>query len=156
MRRNASKDANQDELMEMMRLYGLSVYNIRQPVDLVVASSVTRFACMVEVKNPQQKRRDRRLTRIQMGFFNGWAGYFVVLQALEEAIALASVLNFPAEEFERYKLNSGGSHAAAEYCNDEMIAYFQDVYGGVPLEQLTGWRWHQYNGFCESGRAQAA
>jgi hypothetical protein len=68
MRRAARVDANQDQIVSVLRAAGAVVWIIGLPVDLLVGYKNHTF--LVEVKTDSKKR----LTKLQAEFFENWCG----------------------------------------------------------------------------------
>ena len=138
MRYAARKDENQDEITDALRKSGLRVQIIREPCDLAVCAD-NRLHVYVEVKNPQQKRRTQRLTEREMAFYTGWPGDYIVVRTTDEALALSQKMRLPLNMGAKVTDRDGNTIFIAtvdlaEYCDREMRAYFDDIYGGIPEE----------------------
>ena len=68
MRRAARVDANQEQIVSVLRAAGAVVWIIGLPVDLLVGYKNHTF--LVEVKTDSKKR----LTKLQAEFFENWCG----------------------------------------------------------------------------------
>jgi hypothetical protein len=68
MRRAARVDANQDQIVSVLRAAGAYVWIIGLPVDLLVGYKNHTF--LVEIKTDSKKR----LTKLQAEFFENWSG----------------------------------------------------------------------------------
>jgi len=68
MRRAARVDANQEQIVSVLRAAGAVVWIIGLPVDLLVGYKNHTF--LVEVKTDSKKR----LTKLQADFFENWCG----------------------------------------------------------------------------------
>jgi len=68
MRRAARVDANQEQIVSVLRAAGAYVWIIGLPVDLLVGYKNHTF--LVEVKDGSKKR----LTKLQADFFESWCG----------------------------------------------------------------------------------
>ena len=68
MRRAARVDANQEQIVSVLRAAGATVWIIGLPVDLLVGFKNHTF--LVEIKTDSKKR----LTKLQADFFENWMG----------------------------------------------------------------------------------
>ena len=68
MRRAARVDANQEQIVSVLRASGATVWIIGLPVDLLVGYKNHTF--LVEIKTDSKKR----LTKLQADFFENWSG----------------------------------------------------------------------------------
>ena len=68
MRRAARVDANQDQIVSVLRAAGAYVWIIGLPVDLLVGFRGHTF--LVEIKSTSKKR----FTGLQADFFENWSG----------------------------------------------------------------------------------
>jgi len=68
MRRAARVDANQEQIVSVLRAAGAVVWIIGLPVDLLVGYKNHTF--LVEIKTDSKKR----LTKLQTDFFENWCG----------------------------------------------------------------------------------
>jgi hypothetical protein len=68
MRRAARVDANQEQIVSVLRSAGAVVWIIGLPVDLLVGYKNHTF--LVEIKTDSKKR----LTKLQTDFFQNWCG----------------------------------------------------------------------------------
>jgi hypothetical protein len=68
MRRAARVDANQEQIVSVLRAAGAVVWIIGLPVDLLVGYKNHTF--LVEIKDGSKKR----LTKLQADFFESWCG----------------------------------------------------------------------------------
>ncbi len=68
MRRAARVDANQEQIVSVLRAAGATVWIIGLPVDLLVGFKNHTF--LVEIKTNSKKR----LTKLQKDFFENWSG----------------------------------------------------------------------------------
>jgi hypothetical protein len=85
-------DANQTEIVDGLRKCGISVENIKEPVDLLVWAKAFCPCCKaelpdgqvvpVEIKNPD----GGRLTKAQVEFIARWPGKVHVVETLQEAL----------------------------------------------------------------------
>jgi hypothetical protein len=68
MRRAARVDANQEQIVSVLRAAGATVWIIGLPVDLLVGFKNHTF--LVEIKTDSKKR----FTKLQTDFFENWSG----------------------------------------------------------------------------------
>jgi hypothetical protein len=68
MRRAARVDANQEQIVSVLRAAGATVLIIGLPVDLLVGFKNHTF--LVEIKTDSKKR----FTKLQTDFFENWSG----------------------------------------------------------------------------------
>lgn len=80
MRRAAKVDANQAEIVKALRAIGATVYNIKEPVDLLVG--FRRKTIALEVKKPG----DYKLTPQQRQFFATFNGEAYIVQGVADAL----------------------------------------------------------------------
>ena len=81
------RDANEPDIFDELRAYGLSVYPMDKPADALVGWMGRTY--LVEVKNPEGKNK---LSEPQQEFLNTWKGDFTILRTVEEASAFARLL----------------------------------------------------------------
>lgn len=81
MRTAARTDANQAEIVQALRKCGATVYEIKEPVDLLCGFRGRAFA--IEIKNPD---RDWRLTDQQRDFFRDFTGEAYLVETVDQAI----------------------------------------------------------------------
>lgn len=90
MRRIARTDANQPEIVKALRKVGATVAITAQAgagfPDLVVGHRGKNY--LMEVKDPNQKKLNQKLTADQMIFHEFWNGQIAVVKTAEEAIKL--------------------------------------------------------------------
>lgn len=81
---NAKRDANESEIVAILRGYGVSVYLLDQPLDLLCGfGGITRLA---EVKMPRNKCGDPKgYTTDQDAFLNTWKGGHTLLVSEHDA-----------------------------------------------------------------------
>lgn len=85
------RDANEPEIFEELRAYGLSVFPMDKPADALVGWMGRSY--LVEVKNPKGK-----LTASQETFLAAWKGDFTILRTVEEASEFARLLRSGVQE----------------------------------------------------------
>ena len=68
MRRAARVDANQEQIVSVLRAAGATVWIIGLPVDLLVG--IKNHTFLVEIKTDSKKR----FTKLQTDFFENWSG----------------------------------------------------------------------------------
>jgi hypothetical protein len=89
MRRAAKTDSNHAEIVSAFRKFGCSVLDISQLKncgDLVVAKHLKM--AIVEVKDGSKPPSQRRLTKGEEKFMEGWKGLYFVVESLEDVISL--------------------------------------------------------------------
>lgn len=92
MRRAARKDDNKDAIVSYLRACGCSVYDLRQPVDLLVGKH--RQTVLVEVKDGAKAPSRQRYTPAQEAFLASWKGGAVVtIRDVEGARTLVGALD---------------------------------------------------------------
>lgn len=74
-------DANQRQIVRALRQIGASVYEIKEPVDLLVGFRKRSIA--LEVKNVDGRNR---LTKQQQEFFATYAGEAYIVQDVQQAL----------------------------------------------------------------------
>jgi hypothetical protein len=79
VRRAAKIDSNHTEIVRALRQLGVSVENIKKPVDLLVC--YRGITSLMEVKGT-----DGRLTKDQVEFIARWPGQIFVVRNVDEAI----------------------------------------------------------------------
>ena len=72
MRRAARTDANKDQIVAVLLAGGCSVYDLRQPVDLLVGAN--QRTMLVEIKNGGHPPSGRKYTKAQQAFMATWKG----------------------------------------------------------------------------------
>ena len=78
----AKRDANEPEIVETLRAFGLSVHQMDRPADLLVGYGARTY--LVEVKMPRGT-----FTPPQEKFRKAWRGDYTVLRTIAEAEAFA-------------------------------------------------------------------
>lgn len=78
----AKRDANEPEIFETLRAFGLSVHSMDRPADAIVGYSGLTY--LVEVKMPKGK-----FTPAQVEFKKTWKGDYHVLRSVEDAEVFA-------------------------------------------------------------------
>jgi hypothetical protein len=78
------RDENEKEIVAALESIGCTVYQLDQPVDLLVGRGATNV--LMEIKNPAKPRADRQLTPNQRRFFASWKGQVCKVETVEEAI----------------------------------------------------------------------
>lgn len=88
MRRRAKLDRNHNQIADVLRDCGCSVQSLAAVGDGVPDLLVGRQGVnyLIEIKNPQQEPRKRKLTRHQVEFFERWRGHCLKVQTVEEAL----------------------------------------------------------------------
>lgn len=113
-RRAAARDANEPEIVAVLRAVGAHVELLREPVDLLVGFRGATY--LIEVKLPAGPRggvKDRTLTDDQADFFNAWrGGMLAVVRSPEDALRLIGADHRGVEIGERvsaHPARSGGA-----------------------------------------------
>ena len=70
-------DANKLAIVDALRAAGCTVYDAKQPVDLIVGGD-DRWTLLLEIKNPKQPPSKRKHTKAQAAFLATWRGGPVV------------------------------------------------------------------------------
>jgi hypothetical protein len=78
----AKRDANEPEIVSELRAYGLSVYKMDKPLDLLCGYRGQTY--LVEVKTPKGT-----FTAPQEAFLETWKGDCTILRSIEEAAEFA-------------------------------------------------------------------
>lgn len=76
MRRAARTDANKSAIVSAFRSAGASVYDLKQPVDLLVG--IAGRTLLVEIKDGNKPPSAQKYTPAQEAFMAGWTGGPVV------------------------------------------------------------------------------
>jgi hypothetical protein len=81
---NAKRDANEGDIVKALRKFGVSVYLLDQPLDLLCGfGGITRLA---EVKDTRNKRGDpKAYTSVQLDFLETWKGGHTLLVTVDDA-----------------------------------------------------------------------
>lgn len=84
LRHNPKRDENESVIVNIIRAYGISVYLLDQPLDLLCGvGAVTRLA---EVKMPKNKQGDpKHYTGTQKEFLQTWRGTHWLLVSEQDA-----------------------------------------------------------------------
>lgn len=95
----ARTDANKLAIVSALRSAGCSVYDLREPVDLLVG--VAGQTVLVEIKDGSKSPSRRKLTPAQAEFMAGWLGGPVaVIDGVEAALRMAQAVKAWAVEVE--------------------------------------------------------
>lgn len=81
------RDANEAEIFDQLRAYGLSVEPMDKPADALVGFGGKSY--LVEVKNPKGKNK---LSAPQETFLETWKGDYTVIRTVEEASHFAQMV----------------------------------------------------------------
>lgn len=91
MRRAARIDDNKQAIVSALRACGCSVYDLRQPVDLLVG--LNGHTALVEVKNGAKSPSRQKYTPAQEAFMATWKGGAVAtIRDVDGAIRLANLM----------------------------------------------------------------
>lgn len=92
MRRAARTDANKQEIVDFLRAAGCSVYDLKQPVDLLIGKHNRTVLC--ELKDGRKPPSAQRFTKAQESFLATWRGGAVVtIRDIEGARTLVRMLD---------------------------------------------------------------
>ncbi len=75
---NAKRDANEPEIVKEFQKYGISVYRLNQPLDLLLGFNKKNY--LVEVKMP-----NKDLNQAQADFVTDWEGQHFVCFTVDQA-----------------------------------------------------------------------
>lgn len=93
LRRAARKDANKDAIVAVFEAEGCKVYDLRQPVDLLVWRLGGEMMAFVEVKDGSKPPSRRKFTDAQQRFLADCpAGFLFMVKTEEEARKVARML----------------------------------------------------------------
>jgi hypothetical protein len=102
MRYAARKDANQQEIVEVLRRHGAYVWDLGLPVDLLVGYRGETI--LMEIKDGKKKK----LTGLQERFFDDWPGALLVrVNGTEDALAFLEAIDVVKEQGQAYQGRSG-------------------------------------------------
>ena len=91
MRRAARTDDNKTAIVSALRSAGCSVYDLKQPVDLLVGANLRTV--LVEVKDGAKSPSRQKYTPAQEAFMATWQGGPVAtIRDVDGALRLAAVL----------------------------------------------------------------
>ena len=87
-----ARDENEPEIVKALESCGCAVFRLDTPCDLLVARGGVNI--LIEVKNPDKPKSDRRQTPAQRDFSEDWEekGQYDIVETAEEAIALVTRL----------------------------------------------------------------
>jgi hypothetical protein len=102
MRRRAKIDANQPAIVKELREAGYSVHSIAQMgkglPDLLVGKNKLNW--LFEIKDPNQKPSQRKLTEDERAWHAAWTGQINVIETAREALnIMESAVTFERERF---------------------------------------------------------
>jgi RNA polymerase subunit RPABC4/transcription elongation factor Spt4 len=81
-RYDAKRDANEKDIVEAFKSFGISVERLNTPLDLLLGYDKRNY--LVEVKMPNKK-----LNKKQVEFTENWKGQFIIIYNVDQAIKLA-------------------------------------------------------------------
>ncbi len=84
------RDENEKEIIAALESIGCTVFRLDYPVDLLCGRGGRNI--LIEVKNPDKPKSDRKRTAAQRKFFKDWQGQVRVCETAEEAIELVTKL----------------------------------------------------------------
>ncbi len=89
LRRYGNKrDDNEGDIIKALEAIGCSVFRLDTPCDLLCGY---RKRCyLLEVKNPEKPKWDRKKTPAQEKFFATWNGQINIVETAEEAIRIVT------------------------------------------------------------------
>jgi hypothetical protein len=90
LRRAARKDANKDAVVAALRSAGVSVIDLREPFDLLIAYA--RKTAMMEIKDGTKPPSARKLTKQQAKTLATWPAPLFVVASPEQAVQMAYTL----------------------------------------------------------------
>ena len=91
MRRAARTDDNKAAIVKTLRDQGCSVYDLKQPVDLMVGANLQTV--LVEIKDGNKSPSRQKYTPAQEAFMSTWQGGPVAtIRDVDGALRLAAVL----------------------------------------------------------------
>ena len=83
-----ARDLNEPEIIKALEAIGCSVFKLDMPCDLLCGY---RKRCyLLEVKNPDQPKSNRKKTDDQKKFFNTWNGQIDIVETAEQAIRIVT------------------------------------------------------------------
>lgn len=92
MRRAARTDSNKQEIVDFLRAAKCSVYDLKQPVDLLVGKNNRTVLC--ELKDGRKPPSAQKYTQAQESFMATWRGGAVVtIRDIEGAKTLVRMLD---------------------------------------------------------------
>lgn len=102
LRRAARTDANKAAIVAALKEIGCSVYDLKQPVDLLVWSPWKDANILVEIKRPPGPKggmSDRQHTPAQVRFILSWPGPVETVHSPAQAVAAMRPVDAPLETF---------------------------------------------------------
>ena len=84
------RDENEGEIIAALESCGCTVYPMDLPCDLLVGRGAVNI--LIEVKNPNKPKGDRKKTPAQVEFFKTWKGQIRICETAEEAIKLVTTM----------------------------------------------------------------
>lgn len=99
MRRAARTDANKAAIVAALKEIGCSVYDLKQPVDLLVWSPWKDANILVEIKDGAKSPSRREHTPAQVRFIMSWPGPVETVHSPAQAVAAMRPANSPLETF---------------------------------------------------------
>jgi hypothetical protein len=89
----AKVDGNSAEIIGYFRKFGCSVLPMHTPKNAVdCAIGLNKRTVLVEIKDGRKTASQRKLTKGESRFHEGWKGAICVVQDLEDVIALVKAL----------------------------------------------------------------
>ncbi len=85
------RDENEPEIIAALESIECTVYQMDQPCDLLCGRGGKNI--LIEVKNPNKPKADRKKTKAQKRFFASWNGQVDVAETPEQAIAIVQMMS---------------------------------------------------------------
>jgi hypothetical protein len=82
-RKLGRRDANEPEIIAALRKAHCSVVQLDHPCDLLVGRAGVNV--LMEIKDPDKKPSERRLTETEVEFHGTWRGQVCVVETVEDA-----------------------------------------------------------------------
>jgi len=82
------RDDNEGDIIKALEAIGCSVFRLDTPCDLLCGYRKRTY--LLEVKNPEQPKGNRKKTKAQDKFFNTWNGQIDIVETAEQAISIVT------------------------------------------------------------------
>jgi len=82
------RDDNESNIINALEAIGCSVFRLDTPCDLLCG--YRRRTYLLEVKNPEQPKGNRKKTKVQEKFFAEWNGQIDIVETAEQAIRIVT------------------------------------------------------------------
>jgi len=89
-RYNMARDENEKEIVDALESIGCTVHRLDTPVDLLIGRGGKNV--LIEIKNPNKPKGDRKKTPAQVEFFKDWQGQVTICETPEQAIEVVSCM----------------------------------------------------------------